>query len=120
MHGDQTERHETDSEAEHLLSGDSMEMGHMSPQQTRENKHPSQIVEGYRDVESSEGASGSPPSARVEEEIAPVNGGRTEYKVYRIRWFGLTQLILLNIVVSWDVSSSRLQWPRPKPHTLIF
>ena len=26
-----------------------------------------------------------------------------EYKVYKRRWFGLGQLILLNIVVSWGV-----------------
>lgn len=26
------------------------------------------------------------------------------YKVYKRRWFGLVQLVLLNIVVSWDVS----------------
>jgi hypothetical protein len=32
-----------------------------------------------------------------------VNGGG-EYKVYKRRWFGLVQLVLLNIVVSWDVS----------------
>lgn len=31
--------------------------------------------------------------------IAPV-----EYKVYKRRWFGLAQLTLLNIIVSWDVS----------------
>lgn len=29
----------------------------------------------------------------------------TVYKVYKRRWFGLVQLVLLNIVVSWDVSS---------------
>jgi hypothetical protein len=28
----------------------------------------------------------------------------THYKVYKRRWFGLLQLVLLNIVVSWDVS----------------
>ena len=28
-----------------------------------------------------------------------------QYRVYKIRWFGLAQLVLLNIVVSWDVSS---------------
>ena len=28
-----------------------------------------------------------------------------EYRVYKRRWFGLIQLILLNIVVSWDVCS---------------
>lgn len=27
-----------------------------------------------------------------------------EYKVYKRRWFGLIQLTLLNIIVSWDVS----------------
>jgi hypothetical protein len=26
------------------------------------------------------------------------------YKTYKRRWFGLAQLLLLNIVVSWDVS----------------
>ena len=31
-------------------------------------------------------------------------GEDVEYRVYSIRWFGLTQLILLNIIVSWDVS----------------
>lgn len=29
-----------------------------------------------------------------------------EYKVYKRRWFGLVQLTLLNIIVSWDVSRS--------------
>lgn len=28
-----------------------------------------------------------------------------EYKVYKRRWFGLVQLTLLNIIVSWDVST---------------
>ena len=28
----------------------------------------------------------------------------TEYRVYKRRWFGLFQLVLLNIIVSWDVS----------------
>ena len=27
-----------------------------------------------------------------------------QYKVYKRRWFGLVQLVLLNIIVSWDVS----------------
>jgi hypothetical protein len=30
--------------------------------------------------------------------------GATTYKVYKRRWFGLVQLALLNIIVSWDVS----------------
>lgn len=36
---------------------------------------------------------------------AGLNGGT--FKVYRRRWFGLVQLVLLNIIVSWDVSISR-------------
>lgn len=28
----------------------------------------------------------------------------THFKVYKRRWLGLGQLVLLNIVVSWDVS----------------
>lgn len=37
-------------------------------------------------------------------EGADGTGGRV-YKVYKRRWFGLVQLVLLNIIVSWDVSS---------------
>lgn len=42
-----------------------------------------------------------------EDDTAPINGPTSpiEYQVYKIRWFGLTQLILLNIIVSWDVRS---------------
>jgi FLVCR family MFS transporter 7 len=29
----------------------------------------------------------------------------THYRVYKRRWLGLMQLVLLNIVVSWDVST---------------
>lgn len=32
------------------------------------------------------------------------DGDGTGYKVYKRRWFGLIELTLLNIVVSWDVS----------------
>ena len=31
---------------------------------------------------------------------------REPYKVYKRRFFGLAQLVLLNIVVSWDVSAN--------------
>lgn len=34
------------------------------------------------------------------------NAPVTEYKVYKRRWFGLMQLTLLNIIVSWDVSTA--------------
>lgn len=32
------------------------------------------------------------------------SSGGNVYKVYKRRWFGLVQLVLLNIIVSWDVS----------------
>jgi len=32
----------------------------------------------------------------------------TQFKVYKRRWIGLLQLVLLNIVVSWDVSLFRI------------
>ena len=35
----------------------------------------------------------------------PGGGSHEEYHVFKRRWFGLVQLILLNIVVSWDVRS---------------
>ncbi|KAI9845978.1 MAG: hypothetical protein M1837_004384 [Sclerophora amabilis] len=31
-----------------------------------------------------------------------VIGGAVEYRVYKRRWFGLVQLVLLNVIVSWD------------------
>ncbi|PMD22149.1 MFS general substrate transporter [Hyaloscypha hepaticicola] len=34
-------------------------------------------------------------------DVGDAPGGRV-YKVYRRRWFGLVQLVLLNIIVSWD------------------
>jgi hypothetical protein len=42
----------------------------------------------------------------------PLNNGG-EYKVYKRRWFGLAQLVLLNIMVSWDVSASFLYASAP-------
>lgn len=35
----------------------------------------------------------------------------TSYKVYKRRFFGLTQLVLLNVVVSWDVCSLLISFP---------
>lgn len=34
---------------------------------------------------------------------ASSGGEGAPYRVYKRRWFGLTQLVLLNIIVSWDV-----------------
>lgn len=32
-----------------------------------------------------------------------------QYKVYKRRWFGLMQLVLMNIIVSWDVRAMPIQ-----------
>lgn len=37
-----------------------------------------------------------------------------QYRVYKRRWFGLFQLVLLNIIVSWDV---RILTHPPQAHT---
>ncbi|KAJ6437760.1 cell surface receptor/MFS transporter [Purpureocillium lavendulum] len=37
-----------------------------------------------------------------EREGSVANGSTTEYRTYKRRWFGLVQLTLMNIVVSWD------------------
>jgi FLVCR family MFS transporter 7 len=39
----------------------------------------------------------------AEDELLGGNSA-SQFRVYKRRWFGLIQLILLNIVVSWDVS----------------
>ena len=39
----------------------------------------------------------------IEDELLGSNSD-TQFRVYKRRWFGLIQLVLLNIVVSWDVS----------------
>lgn len=49
--------------------------------------------------------------------LMPPTSGSTGYKVYKRRWFGLIQLVLLNIVVSWDVRYAPLS-PRFKTDRL--
>lgn len=96
------------SEAEHLLSPPNHEIHEMADLNT------------MREIDSS---SPSPPPERgsteeqnrgtlseVESQILfmEVGGMHVVYKVYRRRWFGLIQLVLLNIVVSWDVRATRV------------
>lgn len=47
-------------------------------------------------------------TTRGEAGLEEVRGDGVAYKVYKRRWFGLVQLVLLNIIVSWDVSLPRL------------
>ena len=44
---------------------------------------------------------GDPEAA---ESVGEGDADSARYKVYKRRWFGLLQLTLLNIIVSWDVS----------------
>lgn len=37
------------------------------------------------------------------------------YRVYKRRWFGLMQLVLMNIIVSWDVSDRPRHLLRDQP-----
>lgn len=52
-------------------------------------------------------------------ETTPTDGaettiaGNTGYRVYKRRWFGLIQLVLLNIVVGWDVCSKAFRPDQP-------
>jgi len=48
-------------------------------------------------------ASASPLVAPPTDQQRP-DGVADGYRVYKRRWFGLLQLVLLNIIVSWDVS----------------
>lgn len=43
---------------------------------------------------------GTPDAGHGDTRVTPPGG----YKVYKRRWFGLVQLILLNMITSWDVS----------------
>jgi len=49
---------------------------------------------------------GSGNSAEGDADGSVANGTSTEYRTYKRRWFGLVQLTLMNIVVSWDVCFS--------------
>lgn len=85
-------------EAEHLLpTQDGMseigpQLGNLSHTET-----------GFTVEEQSSTELSGTTSAELPMMAREANGGQVVYKVYKRRWFGLTQLVLLNIVVSWDV-----------------
>lgn len=62
------------------------------------------------EVTSNDGLLSEGEMRRSTEDGPTANGGAGHgspaYKVYKRRWFGLIQLTLLNIIVSWDVSNS--------------
>ncbi|KXT05065.1 hypothetical protein AC579_1018 [Pseudocercospora musae] len=65
------------------------------------------LTERYTDVPNQEAAGSShrPGTSDSLRQVSTFNshaGRPMEYRVYRRRWLGLVQLVLLNIVVSWD------------------
>lgn len=56
-------------------------------------------------------------------EGGPVAANGSQFKVYKRRWFGVVQLVLLNTIVSWDVStrvSPVSCSPRAQEHVQVF
>lgn len=88
-------------EAEHLLPT----QGGMSEMENLGSQHGnlSHTVTGFTVEEQSPTELSGTNSAELPMMVREANGGQVVYKVYKRRWFGLTQLVLLNIVVSWDV-----------------
>ena len=66
--------------------------------------NPGQNTQGTGRIEDSTGLSStdSLQVARLGSEL------HVEYRVYKRRWFGLVQLVLLNIIESWAVSIKQL------------
>ena len=78
------------------------EMLDLPPQQSEDAKDTDQRVE---ELYTDDGEPGrAPPTAESAEEARSPIAPSVVYKVYKRRWFGLMQLVLLNIIVSWDVS----------------
>lgn len=66
------------------------------------------VVGGMGNSATATAAASNAPQRRVsgatDDAAAEAGEGAIEYKVYKRRWFGLVQLALLNVIVSWDVS----------------
>ena len=63
------------------------------------------IIDSGRNVESSASAVEGPSDGSASAQQQHVSDRTQNFKVYKRRWFGLFQLTLLNIIVSWDVST---------------
>ncbi|KAL6717581.1 hypothetical protein ACLMJK_005496 [Lecanora helva] len=102
---DRLERDEDPNEAQDLLSyDDRMNMANLSPQGMQDKTLSSiSTTTTYSDGPTNTQASLSRAPTADGEEMALTEGRRhIEYRVYKLRWFGLIQLILLNIIVAWD------------------
>ena len=95
------------SSQEQLLLGYSehREMDNLAPEQLQD-KGPSQLR-----VETNESADEQDREQTIDssgQDTTHLSQQSMIYKSYKRRWFGLLQLVLLNIVVSWDVSLQTL------------
>lgn len=96
------ENGQTPSEEHRLLLADDTEMTDMD-HGDGQRKNAAQVQESHReDVGVEDGLSRF--MTETENSAAALTPGHVQYKVYKRRWFGLFQLVLLNIIVSWDVS----------------
>ncbi|KAL0941915.1 Major facilitator superfamily domain-containing protein 7 [Colletotrichum truncatum] len=55
-----------------------------------------------RDVDTSGSRDNTSGAPRGADNSSVLEGTATEYRTYKRRWFGLAQLTLLNVIVSWD------------------
>ena len=99
------------AEAAHLLSSNNedMELSDMTQNRNGSKGEATRVDTRYTDQSENEGPSNSTADRQeLEDDVARINPGVSshEYRVYGIRWFGLIQLVLLNIIVSWDVSQA--------------
>lgn len=114
MHGDHATFGQNPNETERLLAshGEMNEMADLNPRREIEDSL-SRSESGYTEEQSRAEISGTSSSQMP---FMNVNEDHVVYKVYKRRWFGLIQLVLLNIVVSWDVSASNskalYQWKK--------
>lgn len=100
MHGDHATFGQNPNETERLLAshGEMNEMADLNPRREIEDSL-SRSESGYTEEQSRAEISGTSSSQMP---FMNVNEDHVVYKVYKRRWFGLIQLVLLNIVVSWD------------------
>ena len=98
-HSHSYSHHSRRPSAEQLLAYES-QYTEMMDLPVGDTKESAQVADRYTDnLSNGEASTSTVTSTSVASAIPPL----VEYKVYKRRWFGLVQLVLLNIVVSWDV-----------------
>ncbi|KAL8828384.1 MAG: hypothetical protein Q9191_002620 [Dirinaria sp. TL-2023a] len=104
MHGDDHhEAEQAQGEAIHLLTPNDewTELSNMEGTSSSAKGNANVTIDHTTTDDRENQQSSSQMNAVVEHEETPA-AEPVVYKVYKIRWFGLMQLVLLNIVVSWD------------------